>query len=299
MAAPTMPTSATIIAEGANKVFRGSIPSDITTRGTLWLEEIKNDIWTQAKKLKSLQTTNKFVLTEGEGFISNPTDFSSDLSLSLLEGQHYGVCQAGGSTTTAKLAADEDMAATYPIGKEIVVYLTATKTTAFSGFITAFNTTTKVATFSPAISVSPDATYSYVVIESAKPIEQRQVIRLDEVYKYADRGTPESFYPVGDDSDGSYYLYPIPYWGDSIPRVIAQRYYADLMEVDLSGTLIGTLYKRWRNMWIQGIFAKTLETTEDPRTDREMAKYKASVREVTARETYGSDLSNMSASVSD
>jgi hypothetical protein len=298
MAAPTVPTLVSITTEGIKKAGHSTPSSAQLTRAQdEWMQEIKNDIWTKEKKLKSLQTSNIFVLTEGEGLISCPSDFSAHLGMQLLEPTHYGVCQAGGSTTTAKLASDEDMTSTYPVGKEIVVYLTATKTTTYSSFITAFNTTTKVATFSPAITVSPDATYSYMVVDTYKPIEQRSIMRYDEIYRYSERGTPFAFYPIGDADSGEYYLYHVPYWNDSVPRAIRQRYYAKLMSLDLAGTLVSTLYQNLEMTFKQGIYAKQLDDDDDRRYRAEMDKYRRMILETISSETYGSDLSNMQATV--
>lgn len=300
MAVPTPPSLVSITTEGIKKAgYSTPSATQLTRAQGEWMQEIKNDVWTKEKKLKSLQTSNVFVLTEGEGLISCPSDFSSHLGMNLLEPTHYGVCQAGGSTTTAKLASNEDMTSTYPIGKEIIVYLTATKTTAYSSFITAFNTTTKVATFSPAITVSPDATYSYMVVDTYKPIEQRSIVRLDELYRYAERGTPFEYHPVGDEDSGEYYLFYVPYWNDSVPRAIRQRYYANLMSLDLAGTLMATLYQNLEMTFKQGIYARQLQSDIDKRRDIEMKTYHRMILESVASETYGSDLSTMQATVGD
>ena len=296
MAAPTAPTQDSIVTEGI-KIAGYSTPStDQKTRAKdEWMQEIKNDIWTRAKDLKFLQSTNILVLTEGAGLVDYPSDFSSDLSMQLLEPTHFGVCQAGGSTTTAKLAADEDMTNAFAVGKEIVIYLTADKTTTYSGFMSNFDTTTKIATFSPEITVSPDATYSYLIVDAHKPITQQQIIRLDELYLYAERGTPYHFYPVGSEDYGQFYLYPVPYWNDSIPRAVRQRYYANLMTLDLAGTLMSTLYSRWRNVFVQGVFMKQLKDDDDKRADKEELIYKRKMADMISQETYGSDLSNLQA----
>lgn len=303
MAAPAAPTLVSVVTEGLEKAGYSSPATNQTapyTRATdEWMAEIKNDIWTVAKDLKFLQNTSLFVITEGEGLKSCPSDYESYLSMQMLECTHFGVCQAGGSTTTAKLASDEDITSSYPVGKEIIVYLTADKSTAYSSFVTGFNTSTKIATFSPAIAVSPDATYSYMVIDAYKPITERQVIRMEEIYRFAERGIPYEFYPVGDDDNGEFYLYPVPYWDDSVPRAIRQRYYANVMTLDLAGTLMATLYYRWRNVFVQGIKAKAYDNDDDKRADKEERKYWNQLRTMVSTETYGTDLSNLQARLED
>lgn len=300
MSAPAAPTLVSITTEGLKKAgYSAPAVAALTRAQDEWLEEIKNDIWEAGKRYKSLQTSSVRVLTDGEGLIPNPSDFSSDLTMTLLECAHYGVCQAGGSTITAILAADENMSSSYPVGKEIVVYLTADKTMAYSGFISDFNTTTKEATFAPAIAVSPDDTYSYMVVDSVKPIRQKHIIRLDEIYTYDDRGRPYEYYPVGDDDFGDYYLYPVPYKTTSDPWAIRHRYYAELLTVDLAGTLMATLYKRWRSLFVQGIFVKTLEDDDDKRAVEERRIYRRKLMDLVSRETYGLDLSNLQATLSE
>jgi hypothetical protein len=301
MAAPSAPTLVTITTEALKRAGYSSPSAALLTRAQdEWMEEIKNDVWTLAKKIKALQATNVFVITKGEGLISYPADFSSDLSMVLMDCTHYGVCQAGGGVTTAKLAADEDMGEEYPIGKKIILYLTADKTTAYESYVTAFNTTTKVATFSPAIAVTPDATYSYMVSDSHEPIKgPDHIIRLDELHNYAERGVPLKFYPVGDEDYGNFYLFPVPYRGGDVPWAIGQRYYANLITLDLASTLMATLYRRWRSLFIQGVRAKAFANKDDDRAVQADAKYQRELQRLTARELYGTDLSDMQQTASD
>jgi len=293
MAAPSAPTLISITTEALLKAKTfNSI--NLSRAQDEWMEEIKNDIWMLVKKSRYLQTSNIFVITNGEGLISYPSDFSSDLSLAKMDCTHFGVCQAGGSVTIAKLASDEDMSESYSIGREIIVYLTTDKTSTYSGFITAFDESTKIATFAPAITISAGTTYSYMIIDSYEPIEgPKHIIRLDELYNYANRGIPRSFYPIGSNDYGSFYLYPVPYRTSSVPWAIRQRYYANLMTLDLSGTLIATLYLRWRSLFVQGVFANALLDIDDNRANIEFQKYRAMLQVFIAREQYGMDLSDM------
>jgi hypothetical protein len=136
-----------------------------------------------------------------------------------------------------------------------------------------------------------------MVVDTYKPIEQRSIMRYDEIYRYSERGTPFAFYPIGDADSGEYYLYHVPYWNDSVPRAIRQRYYANLMSLDLAGTLISTLYQNLEMTFKQGIYAKQLEDDDDRRQRAEMDKYRRMILETISSETYGSDLSNMQATV--
>ena len=115
-----------------------------------------------------------------------------------------------------------------------------------------------------------------------------------------ERGLPESWMPIGDDDNGEFLLLPLPYRNETGKvYVLKQRYYADLMEIDLTGTLMGTLYKRWRNIWIQGVCAKALQDNDDTRAVAEGSKYNAMARLMVSQETYGSDLQNLQITIED
>lgn len=308
MAAPADPTLDTLTVEALKKCGRTSVVAGdaIQLRAETWAEEIKNDIWIASRKgrFQSLQTVDLNVITDGQGLIQCPADFSAHISMQLLECEHYGVCQAGGSTTTAVLASDEDMSSTYPIGKELIVYLTATKTTAYSGYITGFNTTTKVATVSPAWSVSPTTTYSYMVCDAGKPIFQSHVIQLDDLYNYVARGIPEFYLPIGSAGDSNllysaYYLHPVPYRTDSKPWAIKHRYYANLMTLDLtegSTKLITKIYREWRNVFEEGIMWKCFINDDDDRKNETGKVYFTIISQLVSRET-GMDLTRLQASI--
>jgi hypothetical protein len=249
-----------------------------------------------AKKLEFLQTTRVLALTDGLSTYSQPTDFYSSLSIQLVDGDRQGTAQAG-DTNKITLAATEDVSEADMIGKEI--FTTGGAGANQVGQCIAYNTSTKEATISGTWT-SPDATTTYMVAIDYRRLTEKPIWELAWTDRPKITGMPTHYLPKGDADDGEFELYPVPN-RDATGYVYAvkQMYYADLMELDLAGTLIGTLYKRWRNMWIQGIFAKGLESTEDPRTNREMSKYTGMLQAIAMRETYGSDLSNMRTTVSD
>jgi hypothetical protein len=299
MAAPTMPTSATIIEEGAKKALRDSIPADVTTRGTLWLEEIKNDLVAifGAKKLEFLQSSRVLALTDGLSTYSQPADFYSNMSMVLIDGEEQGTAQAG-DTNKLTLASASTISAADMIGKKI--YTTGGTGPNQVGQCIAYDFSTKVAIISGTWGATPDNTTTYLVANSYRPLTETPLWEFKYLENPTIKDRPRLYSPKGSADNGEFELYPVPYRNvTGFVYVIEQKYYADLMELDLSGTLIGTLYKRWRNMWVQGVFAKTLESTEDARADREMQNYRGMVQAIAVRETYGGDLSNMNITVSD
>ena len=159
---------------------------------------------------------------------------------------------------------------------------------------TAFNTSTLVATVSPNLATAPNAHYTII----------DQITRLTERHRShkpnnSSRGNPTKFYPLGDADYGEFELYPTPYTTDSHVFGLQMNYYINLLTIDLAGTLITTLYQRWRNVWLQGVFTKALEELNDKRVDKQQDIYKFMLQELVARETYGMDMSNLQARIMD
>ena len=154
-AAPTVPTQASLISEGLAMAGESDPDSTLTTRAGLWFEEIKNDIWRKEKKLKSLQKTCYAILQKGESRYSYPSSFSSDISITILDGSRTGTAQAG-STNSITLASSESAGDSDLIGKEIIV----TSGTGIGSFaqIISYSSTTKVASVTPDFETAPDST---------------------------------------------------------------------------------------------------------------------------------------------
>ena len=289
MASPTAPTTTTIATEALIKAGYSTPTSALLARAWYYFgNEIKADIWSVVKDLKMLQTETVIAVSKGIMKYSFPSDFSSlNGKPQILDGVNKGVCQAGGSTTTVVLASTEDVTEDWLIGKEILIYLTDTPTTAYIAQCTAYNTTTKTATVTPAWTPSPDTTYSYLITDIYYPLDVYSIIEQQLEHYPTDKDKPITFHPIGNEDYGEFVLFKTPdkVYGLKIP------YYANLMTLDESGTLHSTLLSRWRNVFIQGIKAKQLEDDDDDRAGNEMARYIAMVQGLTMREKYGMELS--------
>mgnify|MGYP001594330654 CR=1 FL=1 len=300
MAAPTQATLVSLTTEGLKK-SGVTTPSaaQLTRAQDEWMNEIKNDIATMfsGKRLEFLQSERVLALTDGLQKYSQPTDYSSNLSMQILDGSVQGIAQAGASNTIT-LAATETVTEDTMIGSEIVV--TGGTGANQIGQCTSYDESTKIATVSPAWTVNPAIASTYMVVSSYNYVESAPVWDMAKSSTNTERGLPESWMPIGDNDNGEFLLLPLPYRNESGKvYVLKQRYYADLMELDLTGTLMGTLYKRWRNIWIQGICAKSLQDSDDNRAVAEGSKYNALVKIMVAQETYGTDLSSMQMTIGD
>lgn len=290
MAAPTVPTLATLVAESLKKAGQTNPDATLTTRAeSLWMEEIKNDILILAggRKLKPLYVSATTVTVNGKNLYSCQTDYISDLTIEILDGTKRGTATGGasGSITLAKNEGDI-------VSKHVLV--TAGTGVGSISQITAFNISTLVATVSPNFGTAPANGSTYMIIDATYPLKEKPIWEIKDNYS---RGIPEFYYPLGDSDYGEFILDPTPYSSDSHVYGLRMRYYTNLMTLDLAGTLMITLYQRWRNVWIQGVCAKALDELNDTKANRALKEYRFALQQVVARDAYGLDMSNLQPTV--
>lgn len=293
MASPTAPTLASICSEALSSAGYSNPSSALTARAqNQWMEEIKNDVFFLAKKLKSLHTTSYAVTTTGVHRYSNPTDYGSEMTLTLLNGTYSGTAQ-GGSSAGVTLSASETVGSDFIVGKYILI-TSGTGKNSCSQCIS-YDTSTKSASVSPNFTTAPVNGDGYLIIDDYTVLSPKPVWNVDELRLPTLRDKPSNFSPIGDADYGEFILYPTP---DKVYG-LQMRYYANLMTLDLAGTLIGTLYQRWRNIFTQGVYAKALKDMDDVRADNEIQKYNSYLQTLILREQYGVDLSNLQITVRD
>lgn len=299
MAAPTAPTVATLAAEALKKAGYANPTtsnSPLTRAQTVWIEEIKNDIWTMEKKLTALQTEAIAITDNGIARMTMPSDFSSMTSIEILDGNDYGTAQ-GGTTSSITLEATYTASAGSLIGKHILIYDGIGKNS-FSQ-INAYNETTKVASVIPNFTTAPASSDKYLIVDSFSELRQKPLFQYAEVYNKSIQGKPYEYYPHGDDDYGELILHPAPFRSTEIPYGVRMKYYANLLTVDLESTLHATLLLRWRNVFLQGLYAKALSDMDDARADGQLALYMQFIKGLPMREKYGNDLSELTCKVSD
>lgn len=295
---PATVTATMVASQGIWKAGYSTPASAQVTRGiNHFLQEIKADIWSIAKEMKALQYESVYSLSEGLSRYDFPTSVSKLISATLLDGTHYGTCQAGGSTSKALFAATESIDADWIVGKEIMVYVTATPLIGYMSQCSSYSDTTKTVNVAPAWAASPDTDYSYLVVDKYYPLGIKPIWDWDAENYPTKQQRPVSLHPMGDETEGGeFLLFPSPedgYYG------LKLRYYLNLMTLNETGTLYGNLLRRWRNVWIQGVKAKQLEYDDDNRAQIELQKYALMLQTFILREKYGMQLSNLSMSVSD
>jgi hypothetical protein len=289
MAAPTAITLRDISTEGLKKAGYAdpvSTQSSLITRAEdSWMREMKNDIFTASKKLTSLQTRSIVTLVAGRARYDLPTDFSSIISMTLLDGSHTGTAQTGAAGSITLASAETETSDVN--GKEIVI-TGGTGVNQISQIYT-YNATTKIASVYPNWTTTPDSTSTYLIVDQYNELKEHPVWEYDrESYKYR-KEKPVAYYPIGDSDDGEFLLVQAP----DEAYAVQIRYYADLTRLDLTGTLMSTLYRRWQNIWVTGIWAKALEHQDDENAATIKDAYNKKIQELTMREGYGLDLSNL------
>jgi hypothetical protein len=255
------------------------------------MDEIKNDIWKRIKGLKFLQITSHGVIPRGQSKYSNPTDFSNNLNLTLLDGTVTGTAQAG-SPSSITLAAGESSAEGDLIGKEILI-LSGSGAASLSQ-ITSYDEATKEVGVTPDFYAAPGAGSTYLVITSEYPVFEKH-IGLIQDYRSLSLGRPEHFFPTGDEDYGEFILNcpPDKQYGARL------RYYANIMKLDTAGTLISTLYLNNRNLWLSGIKWKILDENKHAEMGIGRQEYFAELNKLVFSDAYGIDMNNLQQKVPD
>lgn len=291
MAAPTVPTLATLTTEGLKKAGHSSPSAAQLARAQdYFVEEIKNDIWLLGKRLKPLMAEHVEVLTGGRSRYDFPSAFSSIASAKVLYGDE-ALDVTGTAAATVTLDSTDETAGEDDVeGKEILIYSGTGKGSLSQCY--SYDDETYIASVSPAWAntangVAPAIADTYVLIDRYMPLDLLSVITRDEITVLpGGKRQPTTLYAVGDEDHYGYYILdPVP--DDDYYYAISIRYYLNLLTLDLTSTRMATLYARWRNLWIQGVKAKQLEDDDDNRAQLEMARYINMVKDTVSLETYG------------
>jgi|GEM_PF-1364448 len=293
MTAPANPAIADLCAEGLKKAGYSSGTAQYTTllarAQSAWMEEIKADLYTLSNQLKSLIATYVHITVENQSRYDMPSDFEANESMVLMDATHYGTAQAGAAASLT-LAADEDVSEGDIEGRDVVIY-DGTGKNQIAQCIS-YDETTKVATFpASSFSTAPDNTSKYMIVDDISPLDYMSIDEHDlRANELTVRDKPRKYTIKDNATYGEFLLYPAPKQGDSGLTVwaIKQRYYANITLIDTAettGKIMSTLYRKWRNMWIQGIFARALKNDDDARAEREEATYFSMVKAIIAKES--------------
>ena len=270
-AAPTSPTATTIATDGLRYAGISNPNTTQINTAETWLEVVKNDLYRKEKRLSSLYTQAVLVLDIGRWRYSMPTDYLKNLSLVIASGSITGTADAGSASSI-----------TLPTGSTVItgqeILITSNTGRGSMSQVTSFSS--QVAGVEPDFQNAPDNTSGFMVIDSYREVEARAIRMLDQYNAPTVKGKPLECYVTKDNNDGEIIVKPPP---DAVYGLV-QRYYADLMEVDLTGTLMATLYKKWRKLFTQYVVYRQFQEDDDTRDREALALYNAMLMETVLSE---------------
>lgn len=295
MTAPTAPTLLSIATEGLNLAGDSSPATALLARAEgEWMEQIKNDIWRRCKSLKSLLATSGAWVSNEISSASMPSDYAGqgEISLTLLEYFKAGLAQSA-SSNSITFSASETASESFMLGKEVVI---------ISGVgvnqivrITGYDEPSKTAAIAPNWTTVPSGIAAYAIIEKYWPLTPGPVWDYEQLTSSNIPQRPCKYYPVGDTSYGQF-IFDHP---TDKAYALRFRYPANIMTLDLASAQMATLYYKYRNVWIMGVFARRLKDLDDSRQDKAQLDYASVLSDMIAQETYGQDIHNLQATVSD
>jgi len=289
---PTNPTLLSIVTEGLNAAGESNPSAAMISRASSnWVEQIKNEIWHLAKKPKILHVTSYTVINQGQSRYAYPSDYSSDLFLTLLWGSDSNTCQTGTINTITLNSSDKS--GIQIIGKEILM-MSGTSAGSYSQIVT-YDPATKLAAMVPNFDTAPVAGDGYMIVDQEYPVETRPIFDWDARIKLVAPGLPQYLYPVGDDVSG-YFVFNCP---PDRTRGARLRYYSDISLLDVNSDLMSVIYRKWRNIFIMGVKALKLQDEDDDNADGALQGYRRALHDLIYREMYGMDLSNITDRVTD
>ena len=296
MAAPTAPTTTLIVTE-AYRQFGISSPTagQLATAIAEGIEKVKRDIWAMGKRWKLLRTTQYIPIRKGVSRYANPTDFETDMvepGLSLLDGVHSGTLQTA-AAGTADLAAADTAVQDDAEGKLLLI--TSGTGVNQAEQIDDYNATTKRATMRANWGTTPVTGDGYLIVNRQKPIEKFPRTRRNLIERPGQMGEPYEAYDMAAGAAGFIELYPVPQMAYGLKR----DYYANLLLVDITGTLYPYILRNWAGVLTQGVLAWLYEGYNDSRSQVAKVAYANMLNFLKARELDGHDDSTLQQRVSE
>ena len=288
MAIPTQPSLDSLTIEALKKAGYPSVSAGDTLqlRAEDWIDEIKNDIVIACPDLKPMQAVTYGVTEVGVSRYSNPNDYLDDLSVSILDGDS-GTATAV-TVNTVDLASGHGFSQNDLQGRMIIL----TSGTGVGNCSQIKSLSTDTVTVEPNFSGSSfDGTENYLIVNQNTALTQNDIFLRDILNYPHTKGKPEFYYPVGQanadvDETGEFQLYYVP---DEIYG-LQIRYRVDLRLVDITSNLMGTLYRRWWNIFDQGVLWKALKNDRNSDWKDEFLIYDGLLSKLKIRERNNADM---------
>ena len=300
MAAPSVPTATSLVTEGLRqaRIFYPT-PQQIATYQNEVMEQLKNQLWTELKQAKPLMTFSYMVLTPGQSRYSCPSDYSSDMSMTVLTGFYTGsISAATANTVTVPIVPNGSYDVNQVLGEDLVI-ISGTAQNSVSQITNLVNNGngTQTLTVYPNFQATPDSTSSYMIVDNQWPVGQRHIAEFDLYHRSGGIDRPRYFYPMGDEDFDEFQFDVAP--DNFYTYCVRMRYTVNVMTLDLTSPLLSTLYQKFREFWIYGIKSQALMDQDDTTAEKSQADRQAKLQALIMSQQYGTDLHNFAQHVTD
>ncbi len=260
--------------------------ADDLTRADKWLQEVLDHIWLTSfnsgnTRLKGLESEFLDISTDNIRTLAMPEDFDQEISVnvwdSAVAGDDRGTAQTGGNTTIT-LASAEDITQAKAEGKYIII----TGGTGVDEFkqITAYDTSTKIATVESAWTANPDSSSTYLIVTKNRPLDRADIREFDD-----DAGTPEPGIPSEFTVHNQVMIFDRP-WDASTYGVFI-RFHMHIHQVNLTegnSTRIVRLLRNLRHVLTVGVAYKALEAEDNSRFQFKKQEFDQGVLALTVKD---------------
>jgi len=300
VSAPANPTASSLVTEGLRqaRIFYPTA-AQIATYQNEVMEQLKNDLWQQVKQMKPLMTFSYMVLTPGQSRYSCPSDYSSDMSMAIMTGFYTGTVSAGtANTVTVPIVPNGSYDINQVLGEDLVI-TAGTAVNSVSQIIGLVNNGngTQTLTVYPNLQSTPDATSSYMIVDNTWPCDQKHIAEYDLFHRSGGIDRPRYFFPMGDEDFDEFIFDVAP--DNKYTYCARMRYFVNIMTLDLTSTLMSTLYLKFREYWIKGIKAQALADQDDTTAQVAFQERDQKLQALIMSQQYGTDLHNFQQKVMD
>lgn len=255
MPIPTQPTREDIVLQGmidaGQYTITSASPAYTVFLASHW-ETLKTEIWNACRTDRFLETTACVVATPGQSVVALPTDFDSDISLTVYDAEDpfRGTAQTGAASTIT-LASTFTADPLELLGRFIFT-LSGTGSAQFRQILS-YDNGTKIATVEAAWTTIPDNTTAYLIGVTAFTLTRADYMRpLFPSYRptqYMRLGTGLQVFPAGDRA------YPI-----------LMNYRVNLTRLnDTTDAVFLKHLQERRYLWTEGVKTRTMSRFDDDR----------------------------------
>lgn len=297
MAAPTQPTATLIVTEALNKYgIKSPTAAQLTRASDYGLELTKDLIWLKGKRWKNLLTEVYLKIIANQVVINLPTDFEDFKTITVMDGLIRGAVTGVPTTTSVPLTSLTSTPTSAQYGNRFIVSFEGAVAGLTGGQVsTLISVSGSTATVAPAFSSAPATGDAVLISDRQYPADIKWVGEYDTMFYPSVKSYPTEFYHQPGATVGTLLLNRIP---DQM-YYARLRYYASLQMLDTAGTLYTTILRRWKPIFVQGVYCWLLEDNSDDRFMAQYNKLTQMLQVLTGREVDGINQSDQQRTVED